>query len=152
MLKRLVIFLIINFAALALGGIFTEQGVNSQWYDSLIKASWTPPGWMFGAAWTTIMVCFSFYMSYLWGTDSKKKMLGTLFAIQWILNVSWNPVFFYFQEILGGLVCIVLLTFLIGFIMQKYWSVIGPKSLFIVPYFVWLLIATSLNTFIFFNN
>ena len=57
MIKRLFVFLLINFGALALGGLFTSDGVISDWYEQLNKAPWTPPGWVFGAAWTTIMVC-----------------------------------------------------------------------------------------------
>jgi len=47
---RLFLFLLINFAALALGGLATSDGVVSLWYQNLNQAPWTPPGWVFGAA------------------------------------------------------------------------------------------------------
>jgi tryptophan-rich sensory protein len=53
MFYRLIIFLALNFAALAIGGLFTSKGVSSDWYAGIAKAPWTPPGWAFGAAWTT---------------------------------------------------------------------------------------------------
>ena len=62
MVLRVIIFLVLNFAALGLGGLFTSKGVPSDWYQHLNKAPWTPPGWAFGFAWTLIMICFSFYM------------------------------------------------------------------------------------------
>ena len=43
------------------------NGPQTEWYLNLNKAHWTPPGWVFGAAWTTIMICFSIYLSYLFG-------------------------------------------------------------------------------------
>lgn len=94
MIFKLIIFLALNFGALALGGLFTSQGVSSDWYLNLSKAPWTPPGWVFGFAWTSIMLCFSFYMAEAWTLIENKKFLITVYTLQWILNVGWNPAFF----------------------------------------------------------
>ena len=40
-------FLIINFGGLAIGQVWTGDGVTSEWYTSLNQAPWTPPGWVF---------------------------------------------------------------------------------------------------------
>lgn len=152
MIIRLIIFLALNFGALAIGGIFTSEGVPSNWYANLSKAPWTPPGWIFGAAWTTIMICFSIYMAYLWPVIENKKLLIMLFATQWILNVAWNPAFFYYHQVLLGLLIISALTVLIGFILFFYWPSLKLISIWIAPYLIWLLIATSLNGYIFINN
>lgn len=149
---RIIIFLALNFGALAIGGIFTGKGVPSDWYANIEKAPWTPPGWIFGAAWTTIMICFSFYMALLWQVVDKKKQLISLYSVQWILNVAWNPVFFYFMNISAALILICALTALIGFIMFKYWPDFKLRSVLIAPYFLWLIVATSLNGYIFLMN
>tara|TARA_B100000809_G_scaffold39367_1_gene34461 strand:- start:8717 stop:9175 length:459 start_codon:yes stop_codon:yes gene_type:complete len=149
---RLIIFLAINFSALALGGFFTGKGVPSDWYVSLNKAPWTPPGWFFGTAWTFIMICFSVYMSYLWPDTENKNLLIGLFTIQIVLNIGWNPTFFYYQNALGGLIIISGLTGLIGFMLFFYFPVIKLKSILIAPYLIWLLIATSLNAYILLKN
>ncbi|PLX00638.1 MAG: TspO protein [Marinilabiliales bacterium] len=149
---KLILFLLLNFGALALGSIFTGQGVSSDWYANLSKAPWTPPGWVFGFAWTTIMICFSIYLTYLWSIVKNKKKLIFLFVIQWVLNVAWNPTFFYFHNVMVGLILITGLTILIGFFLFLYWSRLKVKSLLILPYFIWLTIAISLNAYIFFNN
>ena len=152
MIIRLIIFLILNFGALAIGGFFTSEAVTADWYVSLNKAPWTPPGWAFGAAWTLIMVCFSIYLAYLWPSFENKKLLIGLFVIQWILNVGWNPVFFQYHNVLAGLFIITSLTVLIGFFLFFFWPEMKNKSFLIAPYFIWLLIATSLNGYILFNN
>ena len=152
MIFRLIVFLLINFGALAIGGFFTSKGVPSNWYEGLIKAPWTPPGWVFGFAWTTIMICFSIYMAYLWPVIENKNLLVFLFIAQWILNVLWNPTFFYYNNILAGLFLIVALTILIGFLLIYYWPELKFKSVLILPYFIWLTIATSLNGYIFLKN
>ena len=152
MIYKLIIFLIINFGALAIGGIFTGAGVPSDWYNGLAKAPWTPPGWVFGFAWTTIMICFSIYLAYLWPVAENKKLLLILFIVQWILNVSWNPAFFYYHHVFLGLVIISALTIIVGIFLLLYWPELKFITVFILPYFLWLLIATSLNGYILLNN
>lgn len=152
MYYRLIIFLVINFAALGLGGLFTGQGVPSEWYQSLDKAPWTPPGWVFGAAWTSIMICFAFYMTSAWESVGNRNLLIGLFVLQWVLNVMWNPVFFKYHAVLAGLIVISSLFFLVGYFLFGYLSDLKVKSLLILPYFIWLGIASSLNAYIYLKN
>ena len=150
--KNFVLFLIVNFGALALGGFFTGSGVASDWYQDMNQAPWTPPGWVFGAAWTTIMICFAFFTTYAWEVSKDRSMLLTLFVVQWILNVSWNPVFFYFREVFIGLIVISALTILVYYLLFKLSKDLKWKAIFIVPYAIWMAIATSLNAYIYLNN
>ena len=152
MATRILIFLAINFLALALGGLFTGSGVPSTWYQQLDKAPWTPPGWMFGAAWTTIMVCYGVYMAYLWPRSADRNLLLLVFSIQWILNVSWNPIFFHFHLVGLGLLVISLLAGVVLFQLLVFRHQAHWWSMLLVPYAVWLVIATSLNAYIVFNN
>ena len=152
MIKRIILFLILNFSALGIGGAFTGKGVPSDWYQNLNKAPWTPPGWVFGTAWTLIMIFFAIYMAYLIMKNSNLKKVIILFLIQWILNVAWNPIFFYYQGVLAGFITISLLTILISYFLFYYKNELKLKSLFIAPYFIWLIIATSLNGYILFFN
>jgi tryptophan-rich sensory protein len=152
MFTRLVVFLVINFGALALGGYFTGKGVPSNWYMELNKAPWTPPGWFFGFAWTLIMICFSVYMAYLWPLLPKKNMIVFLFVLQFVLNVSWNPAFFYSHNILLGLIIISSLTLLMVYLFFSYFGVLKYRSFLILPYILWLIIATSLNLYILMKN
>ncbi|MDG1146739.1 MAG: tryptophan-rich sensory protein [Crocinitomicaceae bacterium] len=152
MIKRILLFLVLNFTALAVGGLFTGTGVSSDWYQNLNQAPWTPPGWVFGFMWTLIMICFAIYMAHLFTSKTDRKTIIVLFGIQWVLNVSWNPVFFYFKAVIAGLITISLLTILITYFLFRYKQELKLKSFLILPYFVWLCIATSLNAYILFNN
>lgn len=149
---RVIIFLLINFLALAIGGYFTGDGVSSNWYRGLDQAPWTPQGWVFGAAWTTVMICFSFYMARWYDSVEIKERLIVLFGIQWVLNVIWNPIFFYFRDTSIGLVVIVLLTVLVGYLLIANFKLLNKWSILILPYFIWLCIATSLNFYIWMYN
>ncbi|MFC6269704.1 TspO/MBR family protein [Frigoriflavimonas asaccharolytica] len=152
MLNRLIIFSILNFAALGLGGLLAGKGATSIWYASLSKAPWTPPGWVFGVTWVLIMVCFSFYLAYLWPLTENKSTLIGLLIIQYALNIAWNPAFFRYHNIAIGLIIILMLTLLVGYIQLLYWSNLKTKSLLLLPYFIWLIIATSLNAYAFIKN
>ncbi len=105
-IKLFFIFLIINFSALGIGSWLMDNGPRSEWYLGLNKAPWTPPGWVFGTAWTTIMVCFSIYLSYLFYENYSKK-LQVVFALQVFLNVIWNFLFFNQHLVLSGLITII---------------------------------------------
>lgn len=152
MVLRLIIFLIINFAALGIGGIFTRTGTTGTWYNSLNQAPWTPPGWVFGAAWTTIMICFAFYMAFAWRDISNRRRLFILFVIQWILNVLWNPVFFYYNMVTAGLVIISALTIIVAIFLFEFRTEMKARVWWVAPYLVWMCIATSLNAYILFYN
>jgi len=149
---RFLVFLIVNFVALGLGGMFTGSGVVSDWYQQLNQAPWTPPGWVFGAAWTSIMICFSFYIAFVWDDFANRKINIVLYLTQWVLNVIWNPIFFYYHFTVFALFIILLLTLLIAFILYRNRAFMKWKSILIMPYLIWLLIATSLNAYIVFNN
>lgn len=147
---RLIVFAVFNFGALALGSLFTNSGADSSWYQSLQKAPWNPPGFMFGLAWTTIMVCFSIYMAFITvGAPVRDNIkLYVIYFFQWFLNVLWNPTFFFFHETSWALVVICAL-----FAIVTYFMVLGFKrktlyGVLVLPYFVWLIIAISLNAYI----
>jgi len=151
LLKATVIFLVINFGALAIGSWLMANGPQTDWYINLNKAPWTPPGWVFGVAWTTIMVCFSIYMANLYLNISSRKVIF-LFSIQFILNVIWNYIFFNQHFIGFGLVVIMLLTAIVTIFLYDYKYILQTKTLLILPYFIWLCIATSLNMYILIHN
>ena len=152
MAKRIIIFLVLNFAALGLGSYFTTPGVASDWYAGLSKAPWTPPGWVFGAAWTTIMICFSLFMAMVWPEEKNRNLLVGLFGLQLVLNISWNPIFFHFQFVTIALIVITALTLLIAYFLKRYTPTMKGKAMLLLPYFIWLIIATSLNAYILFQN
>ena len=124
------------------------EGASSNWYENLNKAPWTPKGWVFGFAWTFLMTCFAIYLAKLSTLVNSSKLIFIV-LIQYFLNFIWNFIFFNQQEIILGLIDIILLTSSGSFyIFKKRISVMKRYSLFIVPYILWLLIATSLNLYI----
>tara|TARA_R110000868_G_scaffold144714_2_gene364014 strand:+ start:368 stop:865 length:498 start_codon:yes stop_codon:yes gene_type:complete len=149
--KNLGLFLILNFGALAIGALLQGEGPSSMWYSNLDRAPWTPPGWVFGAAWFSIMLCFAIYLANL----SQKISLAVflpLYAIHWIFNVSWNPLFFNWHLIGVALIVLLALTIVVGLLLYRFRKFSGNSSWLIAPYLIWLCIALSLNVYVLINN
>lgn len=145
--KGLVLFLFINFSALGIGSWLMNNGPRTEWYLGLNQAPWSPPGWVFGVAWSSIMILFSVYMTYLVQVDRSKKVI-LLFSIQFVLNVIWNYIFFN-QHLIGlGLMNIIILTLLMFYFLMAFKNVLKNKRFYVLPYCIWLILATSLNFYI----
>jgi tryptophan-rich sensory protein len=149
--KITIVFLIINFGGLAIGSWLMENGPMSNWYTNLNQAPWTPPGWVFGAAWTIIMICFSIYLGKLFTIENNRKT-RIIFFVQFVLNLSWNYIFFNQHLVLFGLISITLLTSLLFYYFFKLSNKVGTYKYLLLPYMIWLCIATSLNLYILVHN
>ncbi len=146
------LFLILNFGALALGSLLMGSSpIENEWYVQLNKAPWTPPGWVFGAAWTTIMLLFTIYLTLQKKEKITDKRFVFLFALQFLTNVLWNPIFFYFHWTLLGMI-IMLLLIISLVLMLYYFKLRSWKSLFLLPYLIWLSVAFSLNAYSWWMN
>lgn len=151
-LQYFIICFVLNFAALGFGIYLMGEGPISDWYLQLNKAPWTPPNPAFGICWSFIMVCFAFYMTSLLKRSTNKVYIWILFSVQWILNSGWNYAFFNQHYPLLGLVVILLLLFTISYFLFTFWELLKWRTLWITPYFIWLIVATSLNSYIIVYN
>lgn len=146
------LFLITNFAGLYFGSILMNEGPSSAWYLLLNQAPWTPPGWVFGIAWFTIMLCFSFYLASLIRIIDSVKFWA-IYTVQCSLNISWNYVFFNLQKTVAGLIIISLLTVVMVFYFYKFKNQQLKYTKYLLsPYILWLFIASSLNLYIVIYN
>jgi tryptophan-rich sensory protein len=150
-LKLTLLFLAVNFGGLAIGSWLMNNGPLSNWYSTLQQAPWTPPGFVFGIAWTLIMICFSMYLGKLFTEDNTSKN-RSIFLIQFVLNVSWNFIFFNQHLVLCALINILLLTSLVFVYFFKLSSAVNNYKYLLLPYMLWLCIATSLNLYILVHN
>ena len=150
--KLLFLFLLVNFGGLALGGWLMNNGPASDWYINLNQAPWTPPGWVFGVAWTTIMLCFSIYLAYLFNAV-RTRNLKISFGLALFLNVIWNYIFFNQHMVTLGLIIIQFLTLMIFYFFFNYKAgQLRSIRFLLLPYMIWMCIATSLNAYVVFNN
>lgn len=151
---KLLIYLAINFGALLLGSALMGNISTNTWYAGLQKAPWTPPGWVFGAAWFTVMLTFSIFMYRLTAAADAEtlKKIYLIFAVQFVLNVLWNPIFFRWHFPVAGLIVIAALAIIVWYMFAMGKSISGWNTLWILPYGIWMIIATSLNAYVVVKN
>ena len=143
----LVGFILICLLVFGFGGLFKPEA----WYANLNKAPWTPPNIAFPIAWSFLYLCIAVVG---WQTfHSNKLTLKRLWASQIVINALWSWVFFGQHWILVGLVVLVILDALvINLALKTRREGLLLSSILLAPYIAWLLLATSLNTYIYMAN
>ena len=138
--------MLLVFSIAYLGGIFTETSVHS-WYMGLKKASWNPPSWVFGPAWTLlyIMIAWSGWLIYLRPRSEKRTRALWIYGIQLFLNFLWSFFFFYLQRPILALIDILALLLTIAWTIMIFRPLSRRASLLMFPYFIWVAYAATLN-------
>jgi tryptophan-rich sensory protein len=131
----------------SLGSLVTITGPGS-WYASLEKPFFTPPNWLFAPVWITLFVLMGIALYLVWqsGVQRREVRLAlAVFGVQFALNVLWSFLFFGLESPLLGLVDIVLLWVMIAVTIVLFYRVEKPAGFLLVPYIIWVSIATALN-------
>jgi len=130
-----------------LGSSFTSAGVAG-WYKTIQLPSWTPPGSVIGAVWTTIFTLSTVAALILWnGPHSKTRLpiIAGVFILNALLNVLWSWLFFS-KHLLGLAIwealaldatCIALVALA--------WPLSRLASALLMPYAAWVAFASFLT-------
>lgn len=94
--RALVGWLVLAFAAAALGGFFRP----GEWFATLSKPSWNPPGWIFAPVWTALYTIMAVAAWLVWrrGGFAGQRGALSLFLVQLFFNALWSPLFFGLHE------------------------------------------------------
>jgi tryptophan-rich sensory protein len=136
------------------GSLVTTTGAGS-WYESLEKPAFTPPNWVFAPVWTTLFILMGIALYLIWqsGTERREVQIAlAVFGLQFALNVLWSFLFFGMQSPLLGLVDIVLLWILIAITIVLFYQIRRIAGYLLIPYIVWVTIATALNYSVYIMN
>lgn len=147
---KLVAAILICQLAGAIGSIFTFQSIPT-WYASLAKPSFAPPNWLFGPVWITLYTLMGISLYLVWEKGFRKKenkIALYIFATQLVLNALWSVVFFGLRSTFYGLVTIVVLWIAIAATIISFYKISKKAAWLLVPYIVWVSIATVLNFYI----
>lgn len=146
----LAVFLVLSFAASAIGGLFTFPAIPG-WYQSLEKPSWTPPDALFGPVWTALYILMAVAAWLVWKRGGWTAQRGplTLWGVQLVLNSLWSILFFGMRNPALGLVEIVILWLAILATLIAFWKVSRPAGGLLIPYLAWVSYASALNYSIF---
>jgi len=142
-LKLIGCVLLCQFAGV-IGSVFTFNNIAA-WYVSLNKPFFTPPNWVFGPVWLTLYTLMGIALYLVWTAGKSNKQALQVFGLQLALNTLWSIVFFGAKSIALGLVVIVILWLAILWTIAKFWRIDERAGWLLVPYIVWVTIATALN-------
>lgn len=154
--RALIAFLAIAFGVAAIGGFSTIDNVNG-WYAGASKAVWNPPNFVFGPVWTVLYSVMSVSAWLVWRErirpefGSLVRAALTAYIVQLVLNAIWTPTFFGLYPALGisalwiALAIIVAIDVAVLVTMLRFWRVRRSAALLLIPYWAWVLYATTLN-------
>jgi len=156
-LTKAFFFIVLCQAAGFIGTFFTAGGLDP-WYNTIIKPTFNPPGWIFGPVWVTLYALMGIALYIIWQKRHsllKKKSArhaSNLFLVNLGLNAIWSPIFFGAHNIELALITIILIWFTLAFSIKLYAQLSRPAAWLLMPYLFWTTFATILNISIFALN
>ena len=136
-------WLVVCFGAATLGAVF----MPGDWYATLKKPSWNPPGWIFGPVWLALypMMAVAAWLVWKRGGFAGQRRPLTLFLVQLALNAAWTSLFFGLHWPGVAFAEIVLLWLAIVATIAAFRLVSRAAAWLLVPYLAWVSFASVLN-------
>ncbi|WP_076072199.1 TspO/MBR family protein [Sphingomonas montana] len=128
-------------------GRLSNSGYGNGWFAALAKPGFTPPGWMFGVAWSLLYLMMGVALVMIVsarGARGRGRAIG-LFAVQLALNLAWSPLFFAAHRIWPAFVLILLILGFAAATAWAFWNIRRAAGLLMLPYLAWLCLAAALN-------
>ncbi len=144
-LKTLGLALVLSYGTAGIGGALTELG---PWYYALRHPDWKPPDAAFGVIWSTIFTLCAISGALAWRaaeTAGLRRRVGLLFGSNAVLNVLWSLLYFKLHRPDWALIEVVFLWLSIAALIVGLWRLSRWASVLLLPYLVWVSIATALN-------
>ena len=126
-----------------------------EWYQQLIKPSWSPPAYLFGPVWSLlyILIAISFGKVFLMAWQ---KQIGLIIILPFILNLIFNfaftPIQFGLQNNLLAAIDILLVLGTLIWAMIVIYPYAAWITYMQVPYLLWVSFATVLQLTITYLN
>ena len=145
----LAVFIGAALAAGALGALFSPRAsaAAGQWYAMLAKPAWTPSERWFVPVWLVLYVLMGTSAWLIWRERYHRRRNTALaaYAVQLLLNAAWAPLFFGAKNIGAGLFVIVALWLAVTWTLREFAAVRGTAAWLLVPYWIWVSVASALN-------
>jgi translocator protein len=153
-IPRLIVSILIPLVIGSVGSIVTISQIPT-WYSTLSKPSWAPPNWLFGPVWTTLYILMGIALFLVWREGlnrSDVRFAILIFAVQLVLNLLWSIVFFTYHSLFGSFILIMILWIAILANIIAFSIISRTAGLLLVPYIVWVSIASYLNYSVYLLN
>ena len=121
-------------------------------YDTLTKPLFSPPGFLFGIAWTILYILMGISYSILDINNLIDKKVKGIYYIQLIVNVIWPIIFFILKARLISCIWIIILLLLIIYMISIFYKRNKLSAYLQIPYLLWTIFATYLNIGVYMLN
>jgi translocator protein len=121
---------------------------NYQWFETLLKPTWNPPGYLFGPVWSILYLLMGISFWLIWKaniSDTIKIRAASIFVLQLIFNFCWSLLFFKYHSPFYALIDIVLMIVSITITMFTFSSINRKAVYLLIPYILWVSFAALLN-------
>lgn len=142
-------YLISAGIALAVGGLSGLLSMDAmEAYTNLtIKPALTPPGWLFGVAWSILYALMGISAARIWlyATGTERSRGLNLYVAQLIVNFFWSLIFFNARAYGFALIWLLFLWTLVLLMILQFNKVDKKAARLQIPYLLWLTFAAYLN-------
>ncbi len=128
------------------GTKYTKQGLD--WYQSLRKPSWTPSRKLIKEIWIFLYLLILVSMLLFWTVTQISVWSWVLLAVMLVngyLNIIWNRTFFVEHNIAKAYKQMIYLNISTIIAIIIMWPTYLLPALLLVPYLIWVAIATKLT-------
>ena len=128
-------------------GRLSNSGYGNPWFAALAKPDFTPPGWMFGVAWSVLYLMMGVALVLVLAARGARGRQPAIvaFLVQLALNLAWSPLFFAAHQIRPALFLILAILVAAAVTTWLFWKVRRAAGLLMLPYLAWLCFALALN-------
>jgi benzodiazapine receptor len=152
-IASLLLFIIVAQMAGLVGSYFFPVG-SSHWYQQLQKPAWMPPGWAFAPIWIILYILMGISSYIIWHQRQHplRNQAVFLYFFQLVLNALWTPVFVGMQSPGGSFIVVSVLLVAIIVMIFYFYKIQKWAAYLVIPYVLWVSIATVLNAVIWHLN
>jgi len=145
----LAVFLFLVVIAAALGGLQT----GGEWYQAMVRPSWTPPAMAMAAAWAVLYVLMALAAWMTWDTvrGLASAALGW-WGLQLLLGIAWSWMFFGLHRIGWALGVVLLWLLAVAAVIKTFAPLKPAAAMLMVPQAAWLAFMAVLNFYLWHMN
>lgn len=115
------------------------------WYDALEKPPWQPPDWVFGVIWPLNFLALGIVGVLLARADASRALrILVVLAVSVMGSLGWSYLFYAPHALTPSAVSLAAAAAVTWVVLGLTSRVIGRWALLLVPYAIWVSLATSL--------
>ena len=142
------VFAVLVFAVAMSGAVFKP----GSWYEGLDKPPWTPRNWVFPVVWSALYVMIAVAGWRVYQTGGVVLLPFAVYLLQLMLNGAWSALFFGLRRADLALVDVVAMWIAVAVNIALFMPYDALAGWLLVPYLVWVTVASCLNISIWRRN